>query len=605
MAGKLEFKISAVDETKKAFESASSRADKMLDQYKELSKAGLGPSGEIKGLKKMENQFKRISKEISNMGKQSKQAFQQQPAGRSGSSSAESGVATAGGMLTSDADITMASKVRDIGKGMQVQKTAAQDVAKELKTGGKAFSREKKKKKNDMNRIKAGAKSLSGGVGGGMGMGIGGSMGVGGGLDVASAAAKQAQEVGKATVIPGAGATLAVAGTTYLMAAKMASAYRQTAGQQMQGMQILGRAGGGQPGGFYAGHEGLGITGAQRVGIMTTYAKQTGITGPDADSGYDQRMKRMASISAAYGISTGQVSGYGGSFDRYIRGEDKKGSGLTHAILTAEKKGVGMGGARLPEFMDSVKNSLEDAVASGSTVSNKELIDALGMMTSSSDERLKKLAPSIIQGASGSFRQAGMLKGGASESFAMQAVYSQMKKADPSATMWDVRERLSKGATVGNLKANIDFARKMSGGDERMAATMLQQTSAFSGVSSGNQMLEVMKTIDSYKKSEGGGKASADSKLGKLLGGRLEGTKEQRSLTLTKAVQDEQLNLNEANKDATIAVNGLKTAIVEVVEQMNNVTKGKSTFEKISMVSNPLGYYLSQKAINVVEMISK
>jgi len=576
MPGKLEFKISAVDDTQKAFTSASVRADKMLEQYKELSKAGLGPSGEIKGLKKMENQFKKISNEIKNMNKQLKPVSGGRgTAGRSGAA-VESGVATAGGMMTSEADVAIASKTREIGRSLQISKDKTKEMAQSLQTGGKAFSNEIEKAKKNMSSISRSAREMKGiGMGGGGRGGFGGGGGGGGGaIDIGSFGAKQAQETGKATVIPFLGVALAAGAAAYLMGTKMASAYGQAGGQQIRGMQTLGRAGGSRPGGFYAGYANLGITGAEQVGMMSQYAKQTGITGPDADSTYNKRMETMARISSAYGIGAGQVSGYGGTFDRYVRSENKRGSTMSQAIVTAEK--TGMGGARLPEFLDAVKNSLEEAVANGSQVSNKELVNALGMMTSTSDQRLKSMAPGILQAGGGSFRQAAMFKGGASEAFAMEAVYAQMKRDDPEATIWDARVQLSKGADVKNVKAMISGARRRSPGNEKRAATMLQQLPMFSKISDPNQMLKVMKMIDTYpsvadgklKSASGGKQKGIQAYLDDRLGGK--GISEARNLTLKKGVLDEQMNLNIANKEATEIVVGFKEGILNATKTLED-----------------------------------
>jgi len=116
MADELKFKIGAVDDTKKAFESAKKRAGEMLEKYKDLAKAGLTPSGEHKSLKKMENQFKKIVDQMKNAGKESQKMFRR-PSGTAGRGAGLEGqISGAEALTTGREDVFLASKIGDLKK---------------------------------------------------------------------------------------------------------------------------------------------------------------------------------------------------------------------------------------------------------------------------------------------------------------------------------------------------------------------------------------------------------------------------------------------------------------------------------------------------------
>jgi len=578
MADELKFKIGAVDDTKKAFESAKKRAGEMLEKYKDLAKAGLTPSGEHKSLKKMENQFKKIVDQMKNAGKESQKMFRR-PSGTAGRGAGLEGqISGAEALTTGREDVFLASKIGDLGKA--------------LKASSNTFKENMQSSSKEMEKIKSGAKDLGGifkriGIGGG---GAGTGAGIGGRtpIDVTNEQASALQEAGK--TLPAVGIALAAVAGLYKVMSAMSNAFRQRAGAQMTGIQTLGYAGGGK-GGFYEGDPLLGIQGAEKVNLMAAYARQTmGRTGEQfgpAGSRVDKMMRAMAT----YGLSAGQVGGYAGTFDRFRKQEEIKNNTMMMSLGAAEE--VGMGGARTVEFLDNVKSALSDAVYSGTKRSNKDIITSLMAFSSNSDERIKALAPQIMSASTTLFGRAAMMEGGAAESFAMQSVWNKMKREKQGpVSFFDVQKQMVRNPLYGT-KSMVEEAEKLFPGNKDLAALWLQKSGAFGRVQDVDVMKSIMESVKTFDASKSGkmtpealaakGEGVVESRLEKLTG----------AIELTKAqdVRDSNIALIGVNETMVKTTQELKTSIQNLIKSLDRYREMTPKQQVQADLTNPINQW--------------
>ena len=548
---KLMMKIGAVDDTQKARESAGKGVDQLASKIEKLSKAGMAPSGEFKALGKLRKEFKKIINDVKGLNKQTDKTFgqnmQRTTAKMSGNVETAMGVMAGGGE-----ELVIASKLKEAGSFLQNYKKDAKGISETLAKGSKTFKDNMKASRNETKGIKDIMGSMRAG-----GSGISGMGGVSNSSGSAKGGGFGAMAIG--------GGVLAVAGGIISGMSKVGESFRSAALAQIKSLQITNT-----PALYREGYKSLGVTAAEKAASAAMFAKQTSGRTGSKNVASDAMLKNFAEIGAAYGIGPEAIGGLAGTMKRFGGG-----TASTFGVVgTAEK--VGMGGARLPEFLAAFEGTLTSAVNTGMATSNDALLLSLGGLMNTSDERLKVLAPQIVQSSSQMFGDAARLKGGPGGSFAFQAIAADMREKGEPTSLFDIQSRLSEGATPQNLKAMVRMAKAQTGGDEKTTAAFLQQTQMFNKISDPRKIVDMINQIESmdeYGKSKSGADIIEElntagmgtvGERNKNMSGVIEGS-------LGRAVKDEMVRLSKTSELMKDGVDVIKDGVQKMVTSLDGI----------------------------------
>lgn len=578
MAEKLSFKISATDDSQKAFGSFAKNARNYKNKITEL----------IKKSKKTENPFKRAGNQLKGISKEFKNINKSQTKlGKSFKKMEGVGDDLADTLKNVNReDEVIASKMAQKGKAIQ-QSLGMKQPTKDSDQVKNILSQTQKSKQQiqsinilKVNKIETkdfsskkisttGAKNLAAGVTSKLSEKMDKNLSEGLG--------KIGAGIGMV-----AGGFVAAIGVAYSVMSAKATAFKQSAQQQIGGLQQLGfGATEGIPGqkttgGFYSGYRGKGpgeteffLTGQQQVEAMTSFAKQAGAKKEQLNQMMygDQENLGLGAVTQAYGLNIGQTAGTAGLLQRFGRPGETGMEGLFRGMGTAEK--VGMGGARMQEFLDSMQEAITQAVYDGSLRSNDSMIKGLEVLMGSNDERLKALAPEILRTSTQTMNQAAMLQGGPQGNFMFQAVLNQMKKQG-GGNLFDVMERLASGDWLKNAQAALQEAKKRSGDNEQWAAFNLAKGLGLN-IASPQAQQEIFKMIE---KGETGGETLTKGLFEAEIQKRLENTAMMIEETVKTDYVESLHTLSEANRDAAVAVNSLREVITTIVDKGYELGKG-------------------------------
>ena len=574
MSEKLSFKIGATDDSKKGFDSAKKNVKDYKKEITDLIKKSKKTENPFK---KMGNQLKGFSKEFGKINK-SQQKFNNsfQKANKAGDNLADTL------KNVNREDEVIAQKMAQGGKGVQqsiVKAKEEKEKAMQKQLVKKEQDKEKTKSVNVLKVEKMEVKKFEKGVAGAEGKGLT--------KQVSDKLSKQidknlSEGLGKIGAGVGmvAGGFIAAIGVAYSVMAAKASAFRSKASQQIGGLQQLGfGAREGIPGqqtagGFYSGYRGKGpggseyfLTGQQQVEALTGFGRQTG--------GNRKQLERMlyggrgglniGSVSQAYGLNIGETAERAGMFERFGQG----GSGMQTLIQSmggAER--VGMGGARIKEFLDAMQEAVSQAVYDGSLRSNDSMMKGLESLMGTNDERLKALAPEILRTSTQTMNQAAMLQGGPQGNFMFQAVMNQMKK-EGGGNLFDVMERLASGDWLKNAQAGLQEARKRAGGDRQWSAFNLTKGLGLN-IASPKAQQEIANLIE---RGQVGGKTLTRDLLQQEIATRMKNTAQMIEETVKTDYVESLHTLSEANRDAAAAVNSLREVITNIVDRGYELAK--------------------------------
>jgi hypothetical protein len=548
----LKFKLSIIDTTKKQLASARDNFKNLFKNISSSSKTDFG-----KATKDVENFYKTISKE-------SKRA----KVGRGGGALEQ----TAGVLgAVNREDVALMQAIKEKGKSLQErfrQKNVTEmtkdnsPLGSNTQTTGQAKFH--KISANELHVLKITGTGMRGGSVTGQtssdklreemkdvsGTGKGG--GAGGAL-------------GKAGIV---GAiAMAVIGTIYAAMSSRAEAFRTAANQQMAGIQSMGFGSATGPAGLYTGFKSgnkgamYGLTGAQQVEMMSAFSKQTGAGRNQAES-LMTGQNNLAQMQNAFGFNSGQLGGWAGTFQRF--GQGKSGMGMLQQSLQGAQN-VGMGGARSEEFINDMQEALTQAVYSGSKRSFDDLDKSLGALMKTSDERIKVLAPQILQSSTQAMQQASLLKGGMGESYMYQSVAQMRRQRGESTTPEDISRQLSGKSTGDWLKSMQDMitmTRKQYGGGYQ-GGVALSNLPGFENIKDVDTINEIASQIL-------GGGVQNKGDLSKILQGRLESIQQPLAMTQMQDVRESTNTITEANKLCADAVFKFRDVIEKGIQSMTN-----------------------------------
>jgi hypothetical protein len=581
MADKLNFKISATDDSKSGFDSFSKNAKNHKKEIADLIKKSKKTGDPFK---KMGSQLKGFSKEFDKINKsQTKFGNTFKKINSAGDDLADTLKSV------NKEDEVLASKLTQKGKSIQqALKSPQSQIQQQQGQMQKALQQSGASRQMTVQTLKVQKLETKSFAGKGM-------MGEGGKNLSKQVSNKLSEKIDKnlseglgkigAGVGMIAGGFIAAIGVAYSVMAAKASAFRAQAQQQIGGLQQLGfGAREGIPGqqatgGFYAGYRGRGpggtetfMTGQQQIEAMTAYARQTGGTRQQIESimyGRGQGNLSLGALTQAYGLNVGETAGTAGVLQRFQgKGEAGGLNTLIRAMGGAER--VGMGGARMKEFLDAMQEAVTQGVMSGSQRTNADMIKGLETLMSTNDERLKALAPEILRTSTQTMNQAAMLQGGPQGNFMFQAVLNQMKK-EGGGNLFDVMERLASGDWLKNAQAALQEARQRSGGNEQWTAFNLAKGLGLN-IASPKAQQEIARMIEEGRAP--GGEPLTQKMFQQEVQRRLESTAQMIEET-TKADYVESLHtLSEANLDAAKAVNSLREVITTIVDKGYELGKG-------------------------------
>lgn len=399
--------------------------------------------------------------------------------------------------------------------------------------------------------------------------------------------------------IPLAGALVAGAGIGYQVMSAKAGAFRQQAQQQIQPLTQLGfGAGEGGVDGFYRGTEGTGpggqqyfLTGQQQSRAMVEFARQTGSKkrGQIEDAITGGRLP-LAAVGQAYGLDIAQMAGTAGTMQRFGAKGEKGTDQLIRSMGMAER--VGMGGARQQEFIDAMQEAMTAGVQEGMQTSNAGLMQGLGTLMSTNDERLKAIAPEIMRSSTQVMGQAATLRGGAESNLAFQAIMNQMQETKPGATIFDVQEQLAdQSKWLENMQAILRESSKRAGGQEDFTALYFTRAIGKEIASP-----ELRKELVNLIRSGAPDLSMADFE--KEVAKRMESTSQMVGKTLKQDVIENLHSLSKANSDAADGVNALRETITKFtdsvyedgIKKLENLSKMMDKSKKASQgydMSNP------------------
>ena len=560
---KLSFKIKAVDDTKNAFTSSTKNTKAFLANLKDIGKFTKG----------LPNIFKEFSKQFSKVTTDSKKTEDNFKKMSQHSKK----------MRGSGEDVA------DVLKNVNREDVALMQVLKEK---GKAFQSSFKENGRDnttKNPIQEALQSPTGtkinllrvdkiDAGTINGLGSSGGSGGGGGIkspempgEAGEAGGKGMGALGKAGMVGAIAA--AVIGTIYGVLSSRQSAFKNQAEAQILGLQTMGFGANNRMGGFYQGiNNGLGgqLKGSQQVSMMSAFAKQTG-AGRNQLEGLTQEENNLAQIQNAYGYDAGQLGGWAGNLQRFGQGSSGQGL-LLGAMQTA--KDSGMGGARQEEFISDLQDAMTDAVYNGSARSAKDLTDNLGTLMKTNDERLKVMAPQILQGSTQGMNQAGFMKGGAAESYMYQSVLLQRKKRGESTSQEDIANQLqgqNKGDWLKTMQDVITTVQQQFGKGYQGAMAMSNMP-GFQNFGSYQQILKEMENIKA-------GTPTTNGNISQDIQQRNQQLQNPLYFTQTQDVRESMNTLSNANKNASVAVDEFRNALQK----------------SINFLSDPVSWFLSKK----------
>jgi hypothetical protein len=601
MPEKLEFEISASDKSGQAADSAVKNAHKIRNAYADIFKA----DSANKGIQKLTSNFKKLFQNLKQSQRDNASAARQ--FGKAG----EEGVGVAGiTAATGQEDVAAAQKTEQIGKRLQERRSGenrkvvktAKETSEHLQKGGKQFREDMKKSRLEIERMGVGlsrlAKRRMGGVipGGGFGGFPGGARG-GGGTAMAGVEAQQVgalQRVG--ATLPYAGAALAGAAGLYQIASARVGAFRRTAGPQLQYLQQLGRVSNQTGYGFFTGMQGLDVTGTQRAAIMATYARQSNRSGA---------VSNVAQAAQAFGMDYQQTATYAGTFDRFQRNRRGAGNDLMAAIGAATKSG--MGGARLPEFLDSFKGILTESVAAGSKLSNAEILSGLTTLMTGSDERLKSIIPQTIKGSLSAFRGAAGLQGTGPQSMMLQSVWQQMERERGGRVgLQEVREKLYSGSPTSNMRAVAQSLKGLGIADSQAAMIMGNMGILTKAPKAQLSMYQKLLNGQDVEKSASGSIADLTKKGQAIVEGRRDVTERARRVIVGREIADSNMAVRDMNEKLIKHVDFLRNTIQKLITKVESgaFEKGQeaisATREAGSAISNLYNNIMQGRGVSLL-----
>jgi len=577
MGEKLSFKISAVDDSKNAFESSKKN---LKDYKKEINEL-------IKKSKKTENPFKKMGDHIKSFQKEfSKINKSQEKTNTTFKKMSNAGEDLADTLKNVNReDVVLAEKMAQKGKTIQSslgstgKQNDQKNITDQLKSNQNMNSQTIQLLKVDKLETKDfSGKTISAQKG--MGKELGNRLSEKVDENLSEGLGKIGAGVGMV-----AGGFIAAIGVAYSVMSAKATAFRQAASQQITGIQQLGFganekfAGQKSAGGFYSGYKGnfrgqnFYMTGQQQFESMTGFARQAGNN--------KNQMNRMmyggpgnlplGALTQAYGLNSGQTAETAGLFQRFSRPGEGGMETLMKTMAGAEK--VGMGGSRIKEFMDDMQEAVTQGVYSGSLRSNDSMLKGLETLMGTQNERLKALAPEILKSSSQVMNQAAMLGGGPQGNFMFQSVLNQMKSKGGGGSVFDVMEQLASGDWLQNAQAALTEAKKRSGGNEQWSAFNLTKGMGLN-ISSPKAQQELAKMIESGSV---GNQGLTQELFQQEVQKRLQNTAKMIEET-TKADYVESLHtLSTANLDAAKAVNSLREVITAIVDKGYELGKGATS----------------------------
>jgi hypothetical protein len=572
---KLSFKIAAVDSTKNAVNSSKENLKRLRKEISDLFKESKKTEEPFHGIEKqlknvskasedLADVFKNVNKEdeaiaakMKEKGKELQQIMQKPKKEKDlRTLSTEKGIQTALQQATTQATTVKEVKV----DRMSVRRYAEEGIAGMGKVGGR--------KGTTTTEKGAGGQDLSSTL-----MGIGGKGGVISGI------------------------IMAAIGTTYGLMAAKGGAFRGAAGAQRQALQQLGFGAlpttvegmmvGGKKvnvGGLYSGYKGqfggvpTYLTGQQQTTMMQAFAQQTG-----AGRGRLETMMYgrgggipIAALAQAYGMAPEQLAGTAGLFERF--GMGRRGTkGVEQTMSMAER--VGMGGARMQEFIDAMQEALTQAVYDGTYRTQASLLKGLGTLMDTNDERLKALAPEIMRTSSQKMQQAAMLGGGVESNFMLQAVINQRRQVGAGGGIFDVMEQLASGDWLKNAQAALIEAGRRSGGNKQWEAFTFTRAMGLN-IASPKMQQELAKMVRKGITPEG--KKLTGETFQQEVQKRLKATSEIIDKTSRMDYVESIHTLSEANKDAAKGLIELKERVFDLSDAMYTSAKkiGKSVSQE-------------------------
>jgi hypothetical protein len=168
------------------------------------------------------------------------------------------------------------------------------------------------------------------------------------------------------------------------------------------------------------------------------------------------KSQKASDISAAYGIDMASLGGTMGQLERYGDGSD--GGSVNQAnVLMASANAGGMGGTRMNEFFRQFEQVMTSAVRKGSTASNTSMMVGLGALMKGSNERQKSNASAIAGALDSTMRSGATFQGGAMSGLALSAFMEE------EGSLLGARERAAKGFNIQNLQTLFKSVKKRHG----------------------------------------------------------------------------------------------------------------------------------------------
>lgn len=226
------------------------------------------------------------------------------------------------------------------------------------------------------------------------------------------------------------------------------------------------------------------------AGFMGGYGAQMyGRTDQRIDWQEGEKAYYLSRTASAYGIDMNRMGTFAGMAGRFGSVDPQRFS--LAAVGGAEK--VGMGGARMGEFLDNLQTAITSAVFSGSRQTTASTLQTMTTLMNTSDERTKAMVPQMMESASGIFTGASTMQGGPAESIAFQAIRNEL---GPGASLRQIRSRLAQGGTIQNMRSMVNFASQFGQGmGEDYIEYMLQQTGMLGGLKDPTQISNMIDII--------------------------------------------------------------------------------------------------------------
>jgi hypothetical protein len=375
------------------------------------------------------------------------------------------------------------------------------------------------------------------------------------------------------SLIPFVGIALAAAGAIYSVMSSRAEAFRGSANQQIGNIQSSGFGSNG-PGGFYTGFQkaGYGLTGSQNAEIVGQYTKQTGYNQSKTLQNMD--IDKLAKLQNAYGFNAGQLGNWTGNLQRF--GKGKNGVDLLNQTMQTAQN-AGMSGARSEEFINDMQEALTNAVMSGSKRSVDDINKSLGVLMKTSDERLKVLAPGMLQSAMQSTGQSAMLEGGAKESFIFQSVQAQMQKRNngKEVSIESIQNQLNDNMQQTMLDVINQVESQFGKGTTSSAMMMHNIGLGFEKITDTRTIKEMMSNIK-----QGYATSGVNGTIEGETTGRLEQNKESLFYTQFQDVRESVNTLTDANRLCAESVNKFRQALEDSINGLYKTANSVLKFDQ-------------------------